>query len=95
MALAYPYEEEAFNIRRRMVDDLLSELRERALVSGDLREVRLVETHDKYFVAPSRELQKAIDDLFGAETYYARVDTTLPEKPKRAWERKSEPAMAE
>jgi hypothetical protein len=40
-------------------------------------------------------LQKAADDLFGEETYYARVDSALPEKPKRAWERKqAEPAMA-
>jgi DNA polymerase-3 subunit alpha len=58
-------------------------------------EIVFIETHDKYFVAPSRELQTAVDDLFGEETYYARVDTSLPEKPKRAWERKSEPAMAE
>ena len=54
-----------------------------------------IETHDKYFVAPSRELQKAVDELIGEETYYARVDTTLPEAKKRAWERKqTEPAMA-
>jgi len=57
-------------------------------------EIVFIETHDKYFVAPSREFQKAVDDLFGEDTYYARVDTSLPEKPKRAWERKSEPAMA-
>ena len=43
---------------------------------------------------PTRKLWKAADDLFGEETYYARVDTALPEKPKRAWERKSEPSMA-
>ncbi len=58
-------------------------------------EIVFIETHDKYFVAPSRELEKAVNDLFGEETYYARVDTSLPEKPKRAWERKGEPAMAE
>ena len=44
---------------------------------------------------PCRELQKAVNDLLGEETYYARVDATPPEKPKRAWERKAEPAMAE
>ena len=43
---------------------------------------------------PSRALQKEVDALLGDETYYARVDTTLPENPKRAWERKGEPAMA-
>ena len=59
-------------------------------------EIVFIETHDKYFVAPSRELQRAVDEMFGEETYYARVDNTLPEKPKRAWERKpSEHAMAE
>jgi len=55
-----------------------------------------VETHDKYFVAPCRELQKAVDDLLGEETYYARVDTSVPERQKRAWEkRERETAMAE
>jgi len=53
-------------------------------------ELIFIETHDKYFVAPSRQLQKAADDLFGEETYYAKVDTTPPERTKRAWERKSE-----
>jgi DNA polymerase III subunit alpha len=58
-------------------------------------EIVFIETHDKYFVAPSRELQKATDDLFGEETFYARVDTSVPERQKRAWERKAEPAMAD
>jgi hypothetical protein len=31
-----------------------------------------------------------VDDLFGEDTYYAKVDTTLPERQKRTWERKSE-----
>jgi DNA polymerase-3 subunit alpha len=49
-----------------------------------------VETHEKYFVAPSRELQKQADDLFGEETYYAKVDTSLPERTPRRWERRSD-----
>ncbi|HTD67818.1 MAG TPA: DNA polymerase III subunit alpha, partial [Candidatus Limnocylindria bacterium] len=58
-------------------------------------EIVFIETHDKYFVAPSRELQQAVDDLLGEETYYARVDSSLPERVKRAWEKKDrEPAMA-
>ena len=32
----------------------------------------------RFSVAPSRELQQAADDLFGEETYYAKVDTSLP-----------------
>jgi DNA polymerase-3 subunit alpha len=47
-----------------------------------------VETHEKYFVAPSRELQKEADNLFGEETYYAKVDTSLPERAPRRWERR-------
>jgi DNA polymerase III subunit alpha len=55
-----------------------------------------VETHDRYFVSPTREFQKSVDDLFGEETYYARVDTSVPERQKRAWEKKErETAMAE
>ena len=51
-----------------------------------------METHEKYFVAPSRELQAAADHLFGEETYYAKVDTSLPERQQRRWERKPDSA---
>ena len=54
-----------------------------------------VETHEKFFVAPSRELQQAADDLLGEETYYAKADTTLPERTKRSWEKKPEMATAD
>ena len=47
-----------------------------------------VETHERYFVAPSRELQQAADELFGEETYFAKVDTSLPERVQRRWEKK-------
>jgi DNA polymerase-3 subunit alpha len=53
-------------------------------------EVVFLETHERYFVAPSRQLQHAADELFGEETYYAKVDTSLPERPQRRWERKLE-----
>ena len=45
-----------------------------------------VEVNDRWFVAPSRELQQAADDMFGEGCYYVRVDTALPERPKRVWE---------
>ncbi len=55
-----------------------------------------IEVNDRYFVAPSREFQKAINDLLGEETFYAKVDTSLPEPRKRAWEKKErETAMVE
>ncbi len=58
-------------------------------------EIVFIETHDKYFVAPSREFERAVNDLLGEDTYYVRVDTTVPERVKRAWEKKErEPAMA-
>jgi hypothetical protein len=52
-------------------------------------EVIFVETHDQFFVAPSRELQQAADNQFGEETYYAKVDTSLPERTPRRWERRA------
>jgi hypothetical protein len=58
-------------------------------------DVVFVETHEKFFVTPSRELQQAVDDLFGEDTYYARADTSLPERAPRRWERKPEMAGAE
>ena len=52
--------------------------------------VVFVESSDHYNVAPSRELQRAANDLFGEGTYYARVDTSLPERAKRVWEKKAD-----
>jgi hypothetical protein len=52
-------------------------------------EVIFLETHEKFFVSPSRDLQQAANDLLGEETYYAKVDTTLPERVARPWERRS------
>jgi DNA polymerase III subunit alpha len=53
-------------------------------------EVIFIEAHDKFAVAPSRALQQAADDQFGEETYYAKVDTSLPERAPRRWERRAE-----
>jgi DNA polymerase-3 subunit alpha len=58
-------------------------------------EVIFVETHERFAVAPSAELQKAVDELFGEETYYAKVDTTTPERAPRRWEKKPELVGAE
>ena len=52
-------------------------------------EVVFVETHERFQVTPSSELQQAADDQFGEETYYAKVDTSLPERAPRRWERRS------
>jgi DNA polymerase III subunit alpha len=53
-------------------------------------EVIFVETHERFSVAPSRELQQAADELFGEDTYYVKVDTSLPERAPRRWERRGE-----
>jgi DNA polymerase-3 subunit alpha len=53
-------------------------------------EMIFIESHEKYFVTPTRQLQQSVDDLFGEETYYARVDTSLPERQRKPWERKSD-----
>jgi DNA polymerase-3 subunit alpha len=58
-------------------------------------QVIFLEAHDKFFVAPSRELQQAADDRFGEDTYYAKVDTSLPERTPRRWERRAEGNEAE
>ncbi len=47
-----------------------------------------LETHERFSVTPSRELHEAVDHLFGEDTYYAKVDTSLPERQQRRWERK-------
>ncbi|MFO1476633.1 MAG: DNA polymerase III subunit alpha [Verrucomicrobiota bacterium] len=58
-------------------------------------EVIFIETHERYNVAPSVEFQQAIEERFGPDTYYAKVDTSLPERVARSWERKPEMAAAE
>jgi len=48
-----------------------------------------VETHERFRVAPSLELQRTADELLGEQTYYAKADTSLPERAPRRWERAS------
>ena len=48
-----------------------------------------VGTHERFGVTPSLELEHAANKLFGEETYYAKVDASLPEKTRRSWEKKN------
>jgi hypothetical protein len=48
-----------------------------------------VETHEKFSVAPSLQLQRDADARFGEETYYVKVDSALPERALRPWERRN------
>jgi hypothetical protein len=51
-------------------------------------DVIFIEAHEKYRVKPSLEFQKALNDRFGEETYYAKVEAALPQRAPRRWERK-------
>jgi DNA polymerase-3 subunit alpha len=46
-------------------------------------EVIFVDTNERFSVMPSQKLQQETDARFGEETYYARVDTSLPERSPR------------
>jgi len=48
-----------------------------------------MDTNERFSVAPSLELERAANKMFGEATYYAKVDTTLPEKARRSWEKKN------
>ena len=48
-----------------------------------------VEANAHFAVTPSIELEHAANRLFGEKTFYAVVDKSLPEKARRAWEKKS------
>ncbi|MGH7976575.1 MAG: DNA polymerase III subunit alpha [Limisphaerales bacterium] len=52
-------------------------------------EVVFIETNERFAVTPSLKLQHEADARFGEETYYAKVDTSLPERQSR-WPRKTE-----
>jgi DNA polymerase III subunit alpha len=53
-------------------------------------EVVFVETHEHFRVNPGPALQQAADALLGEGAYYAKVDTSLPERVQRRWEKKAE-----
>jgi DNA polymerase III subunit alpha len=48
-----------------------------------------MDTNERFSVTPSLKLQHEADARFGEDTYYAKVDTSLPERPPRRWERKN------
>jgi DNA polymerase-3 subunit alpha len=58
-------------------------------------ELVFVETNERFSVRPSRELEHAAEHLLGKGAYYAKVDSSLPERAARRWERKSEPENGE
>jgi DNA polymerase-3 subunit alpha len=51
-------------------------------------EAVFVEANERFNVTASRQLQEAADNMLGANTYYAKVDTSLPERTPRRWERR-------
>ena len=53
-------------------------------------EIIFIAAHDRFAVQPSVSLQQAADEMFGEETYYAKVDTALPERQKKSWERRGD-----
>lgn len=58
-------------------------------------ELVFIEAHERWSVQPSMAFQSAVDELLGEDTYHARVDTRLPERVARKWERRSEQSGAE
>ena len=52
-------------------------------------ELVFMAAHERYAITPSLAFEKNLNELFGEDTYYAKVDTSLPEKAKRSWEKKS------
>ena len=52
-------------------------------------EAIFIEAGEHCRVLPSMALAKAADAMFGEETYYAKVDTSLPERVRRQWERRA------
>ncbi|MEC8973402.1 MAG: OB-fold nucleic acid binding domain-containing protein, partial [Verrucomicrobiota bacterium] len=47
-----------------------------------------IDTSDKHFVRPSEQLRVEVNEMLGPDSYYAKVDTALPEPAKRQWQRK-------
>jgi DNA polymerase-3 subunit alpha len=51
-------------------------------------DVIFIEAHEQYRIKPSLEFQKALNERFGEDTYYAKVEAALPQRAPRRWERK-------
>ena len=47
-----------------------------------------IEPNSRYNITPSLELEHEVNRRFGDKSYYAVVDKALPEKARRAWEKK-------
>jgi DNA polymerase III subunit alpha len=48
-----------------------------------------IEAHERYRVSPSTEFQHAVNERFGQDTFYVKVDTSVPEREKKRWEKKA------
>jgi DNA polymerase-3 subunit alpha len=51
-------------------------------------EIVFIEVNDRFFVTPTMEMQVEIDTRFGEGAYFAKVDTTMPERAARKWEKR-------
>jgi len=49
-----------------------------------------LEAHERFSVQPSRQFQQSVDEMFGREVYYAKVDSSLPERALKKWEKRQE-----
>ena len=50
--------------------------------------VVFLESNEHFSVAPSMEFEEAVNAFCGDGTYYAKADTSLPERAPRKWERR-------
>ncbi len=50
-------------------------------------ECAFIEVNERFWITPSIEFQDAIVQRFGHDAYYAKADTTVPERAHRRWER--------
>jgi DNA polymerase-3 subunit alpha len=50
-------------------------------------EAVFIEPHDRFYVMPSRELQRVVEEAFGEGAYHVKVDTSLPERATRSFRR--------
>ncbi|HAH99266.1 MAG TPA: hypothetical protein DCO70_08005, partial [Verrucomicrobiales bacterium] len=48
-----------------------------------------LDTSEKYYVRPSEQLRIEMIEMFGSDSYYAKVDASLPDPPKRRWQKKA------
>jgi hypothetical protein len=86
------FREETLNkskVRSSRGDEALIGILQSEICNLQLTEAVFIETHERFAAAPTVQFASEANRLFGDQTYYATVDTSLSEPKRKVWEKRS------